>query len=251
MRVARLAEGAHRRSRARRRSRSRYDASRRGSTPTYAASACLQRARVERRVAVTRRPVRARACACARRGRRAPEVRVVAQVDRARRAVGRIERRARDRRAASADGDDRQTSGSCRLPPSCRAPRARRRARARQPFGVGERRRRRRPAARPPRRHALIGRPAHEVERRQPGVRARQPAGGQHVVGAGHVVAERHRARLADEDRAGIAQRASTASGSAHREQQVLGRVRVRERDRLVERSRHEHRPACGQRLAR
>src|SRR5690242_3949319 len=36
----------------------------------------------------------------------------------------------------------------------------------------------------------LVGGPAHEVERGEAGVRAREAARGKHVIGAGHVVTE-------------------------------------------------------------
>ena len=77
-------------------------------------------------------------------------------------------------------------------------------------------------------------------------------AGRQHVVGAGRVVAERHRRLGADEDRAGVADpHGPLPRASAGLDLQVLGRVRVDHPQPLLEVvDEHRRRTAAGQRLA-
>ena len=99
----------------------------------------------------------------------------------------------------------RHGQGSLRGPPSTpRAPRTPPRARSARPP---------RPACAPFPAHAdphLLHPPA-EVPRRQPRGKARRAAGRQHVVGARHVVAERGRARRADEQRSRPSARSARA----------------------------------------
>ena len=83
-----------------------------------------------------------------------------------------------------------------------------------EPFGLGQRDRRRREAPQ------LLGAELedrgalHEVEHRQAGREARRARGRQHVVGAADIVADRLRRVAAEEDRAGIA---DAATGSLRR----------------------------------
>ena len=74
---------------------------------------------------------------------------------------------------------------------------------------------------------------AQERRRREPGRIAGLPAGGQHVVAAGEVVAEAHRRVRADEDGAGVHERRRV--GISEVQLEVLGRVRVAERGRRRE----------------
>ena len=62
------------------------------------------------------------------------------------------------------------------------------------------------------------------------------------MVGAGDVVADGFRRVLADEDRAGMANRSGEALGVAGHDFQVLGSDRIRQRQRLVERPHADYR---------
>ena len=79
-----------------------------------------------------------------------------------------------------------------------------------------------------------LGHPAPEVARREHRGEARRAAGRQHVVGAGDVVAERGRARGADEQAAGAAHQRRERLDLRADQLQVLGRERVRELERLA-----------------
>ena len=75
----------------------------------------------------------------------------------------------------------------------------------------------------------------------------RAAAGGQHVVGAGAVVAERHRAVRADEDRAGGPDPGGHRGGVGGLDLEVLGRVRVHDGQPVVHTG---HQDAAGLRAA-
>ena len=89
---------------------------------------------------------------------------------------------------------------------------------------------------------------AHEVGGAESSARRRRAAGRQHVVGARDVVAARLRAVAADEDRACSRQPRRDRLGVADG---VLGRESLHERDRLVERTRHDDAAVRRQRLSR
>jgi len=76
---------------------------------------------------------------------------------------------------------------------------------------------------------------AQERAHRQAGGVAGAPAGGQHVVGAGAVVAQRNGGVGADEDRAGVADADGDVSRVAGLDRQVLRGVRVDDCQALVE----------------
>ncbi len=76
----------------------------------------------------------------------------------------------------------------------------------------------------------------HEVEHAEPGRETRRTRRRQHVVGAGDIIADRLRRVGADEDRAGIADARGEALGIGGGDFQMLGRDRVDQRHRLVER---------------
>src|SRR5699024_3594378 len=76
---------------------------------------------------------------------------------------------------------------------------------------------------------------AEEGLHAQAAVEARAAAGGQHVVGAGGVVAQAHGAVGADEDRAGIGDAGGRGGGVGGLDLQVLGAVGVDHREALVE----------------
>ena len=80
-----------------------------------------------------------------------------------------------------------------------------------------------------------------EVVDRQARREARRAAGGQHVVGAGHIVADGLRGVAAEEDRAGVAHPVGQPLGLVHRELDVLGRDAVDQAGRVVQR-RDDHR---------
>ena len=81
---------------------------------------------------------------------------------------------------------------------------------------------------------ADLGHAPPEVARGQAGREARGPAGGQRVVRAGHVVAERRAGLDADEQAAGAAHARRQRLGGGARQLQVLGRERLRERQRRL-----------------
>ena len=77
--------------------------------------------------------------------------------------------------------------------------------------------------------------PAQEGLHGQPAGVPGAAAGGQHVVGAGAVVAQRHRRPRPDEDRAGVAHPQRDLAGVRGLDLQVLGGVGVDHRDAVVE----------------
>ena len=81
----------------------------------------------------------------------------------------------------------------------------------------------------------------HEVEHAEAGGEARRARGRQHVVRAGHIVADRLRRMRADENRAGIADAPGEAVGVRRCDFQMLRRDRVDQRHRFVEIAHHDH----------
>ena len=107
-----------------------------------------------------------------------------------------------------------------------------------EPFGLGQRDRRRRQrrncsGAELQDRGAL-----HEIEHRQAGREARRARRRQHVVGAADIVADRLRRVAAEEDRAGIADPGQERLGVVDGELDMLGGDAVDQRHGLVERRR-------------
>src|SRR5690606_24804110 len=130
------------------------------------------------------------------------------------------------------------------------APGARQRGAAVRGQALGRRERGREPGERGggAGRELLHREEAQEVQHGQAGERAGEAAGGEHVVGAGDVVAERDRAVRPEEHGAGGAHAFERGARLADQQQQVLGRVALGERERIVQRVGKQQRAVRGER---
>ena len=96
--------------------------------------------------------------------------------------------------------------------------------------------------ARGSRRHSRRGRALEEIQWREARGEAGAPGRRQHMVGAGHVVADGLRCVAAEEDGAGAGHGLGQPGGLGHSELQVLGREAIDQRRRLVEGADHDDR---------